>query len=105
MRLAHWLLDILIDQDIADIQPAENPLVRIAGRFPGGPGDTAEKAEKNPDRRSGCGLWIGYPMSQLLDTGFLYALLNRHESLHQDVLNIDFVDTVIVAVAERLDIT
>lgn len=26
-------------------------------------------------------------MSQLLDTGFLYALLNRHESLHQDVLN------------------
>ncbi len=26
-------------------------------------------------------------MSQLLDTGFLYALLNRQESRHQDVLN------------------
>lgn len=44
LRLARWLLDTLINRN-AEKQSDENPLLHIAGRFSGGPGDTAERAE------------------------------------------------------------
>jgi len=59
LRLLHWLVDAIsspsfapaqgLDQ-ISLIQPgdkaAANPLLKVAGRFSGGPGDTAEEAER-----------------------------------------------------------
>jgi hypothetical protein len=48
LRLAHWLLDsVLIEKErsVATMAGA-NPLLDIAGRFEGGPGDTAEQAEE-----------------------------------------------------------
>lgn len=46
LRLAHWLLDTLISQNTTEKQSDTNPLLRVAGRFSGGPGDSAEKAEE-----------------------------------------------------------
>jgi hypothetical protein len=49
--LAHWLLDSLadttnsIDHDIT-AEKGEHPLLRWAGIFSGGPGDTAERDEE-----------------------------------------------------------
>lgn len=46
LRLARWLLDTLLDANDRSVQQPENPLLRVAGRFHGGPGDTAERAEE-----------------------------------------------------------
>lgn len=45
LRLAHWLLDTLVEPPAAEQPIEDNPLLNIAGRFSGGPGDTAERAE------------------------------------------------------------
>lgn len=51
-------------------------------------------------------------MAVLLDSGFLFASLNASEAEHQstirvlkDIHDLDFVDALIVAIAERLNIT
>jgi hypothetical protein len=53
LAIAHWLLDSLADMDAAakhepveDNGTAEHPLLRWAGIFSGGPGDTAERDEE-----------------------------------------------------------
>ncbi len=46
LRLARWLLDTLIETNGEGVQQPVNPLLRVAGRFHGGPGDTAERAEE-----------------------------------------------------------
>ena len=46
LRLARWLLDTLIDRNTKETAVDENPLLRIAGQFTGGPGNTAEQAEE-----------------------------------------------------------
>ncbi|MCB0062458.1 MAG: hypothetical protein KDE19_10095 [Caldilineaceae bacterium] len=46
LRLARWLLDTLLEANENSVQQSENPLLRIAGRFHGGPGNTAERAEE-----------------------------------------------------------
>lgn len=46
LRLAHWLLDTLINRNTTAKPSDNNPLLRVAGRFSGGPGDTAERAEE-----------------------------------------------------------
>ncbi len=46
LRLARWLLDTLIEKHPIVAKADENPLLNIAGRFSGGPGDSAERAEK-----------------------------------------------------------
>lgn len=48
LKLAHWLLDTLVnDPKQAEQTPsAENPLLKWAGLFNGGPGDTATQAEE-----------------------------------------------------------
>lgn len=60
LRLAYWLLETVLPQSAALFREAEpssekvtskaadstNPLLQLAGRFAGGPGDTAEKAEE-----------------------------------------------------------
>lgn len=46
LRLAHWLLDTLISRNTTEKQPDSNPLLSVAGRFSGGPGDSAERAEE-----------------------------------------------------------
>lgn len=46
LRIARWLLDtVLEDESVAQIK-AQNPLLNIAGRFDGGPGDSAERIEE-----------------------------------------------------------
>lgn len=59
LRLLHWLVDTIsitsftpaqeLDQNDftqADDQSAANPLLKMAGRFSGGPGNTAEQVER-----------------------------------------------------------
>ncbi|MEZ4859665.1 MAG: hypothetical protein R3C14_00080 [Caldilineaceae bacterium] len=46
LRLARWLLDTLIEANGKSVQQPGNPLLQIAGRFHGGPGDSAERAEE-----------------------------------------------------------
>ena len=46
LRLARWLLDTLINRNGEGEQSDRNLLLRIAGRYSGGPGDTAERAEE-----------------------------------------------------------
>ncbi len=46
LRLARWLLDTLIEAKGKGVQQPMNPLLQIAGRFHGGPGDSAERAEE-----------------------------------------------------------
>ncbi len=49
LRLARWLLDRAIDNLEASNrgeQSSANGLLALAGRFSGGPGDTAERAEE-----------------------------------------------------------
>ncbi|HEX8681577.1 MAG TPA: hypothetical protein VF707_04635 [Ardenticatenaceae bacterium] len=48
-RLARWLLDRAVDNLEASNrgeQSSANGLLALAGRFSGGPGDTAERAEE-----------------------------------------------------------
>jgi hypothetical protein len=48
LRLAQWLLDSVLtekERSVATMAGA-NPLLDMAGRFEGGPGDTAEQAEE-----------------------------------------------------------
>lgn len=55
LKLAHWLLDSLVEPTIA----TTNPLLAWAGLFDGGPGNTAEQAEAileaEIDRKGGGG--------------------------------------------------
>lgn len=46
LRLARWLLDTLLETNGSGVQQPVNPLLQIAGRFHGGPGDSAERAEE-----------------------------------------------------------
>ena len=48
LKLAHWLLDSLVDtaEGADESQAKKNPLLRWAGMFNGGPGDTAQHAEE-----------------------------------------------------------
>lgn len=46
LRLARWLLDTLINRNGEGEQSDGNLLLRIAGRYSGGPGDTAERTEE-----------------------------------------------------------
>ena len=60
LRLAYWLIETVLPQssallreaDIGDekvsnkVKASANPLLQLAGRFAGGPGDTAENAEE-----------------------------------------------------------
>lgn len=46
LRLARWLLDTLLDNQFNNVKQTENPLLNVAGRFHGGPGDSAERAEE-----------------------------------------------------------
>lgn len=46
LRLARWLLDTLLEANGNGVQQPVNPLLQIAGRFHGGPGDSAERAEE-----------------------------------------------------------
>jgi len=50
LKLAHWLLDSLVEASGKELPFAEmvdpNPLLKWAGMFSGGPGDTAERAEE-----------------------------------------------------------
>lgn len=46
LRLARWLLDTLLDSQSSQLKQAKNPLLNIAGRFHGGPGNSAERAEE-----------------------------------------------------------
>lgn len=45
LKLAHWLLGTVVTPDDAS-EKRENPLLAFAGRFAGGPGDTAERVEE-----------------------------------------------------------
>lgn len=49
LKIAHWLLDSLVETaEGAGESPAEkNPLLKWAGMFNGGPGDTAQRVEEN----------------------------------------------------------
>ena len=50
LRLAHWLLSTVVEGSLtvqdSDGGDRPNRLLSIAGRFSGGPGDTAERAEE-----------------------------------------------------------
>lgn len=47
LRLARWLLDSVIEEPQTQQEVVEdNPLLHIAGRFFGGPGNSAEQAEE-----------------------------------------------------------
>ena len=48
LRLAHWLLDSLVDASstTAGAVEKDGPLADWVGLFSGGPGDTAEQAEE-----------------------------------------------------------
>jgi len=46
LRLARWLLDTLLEANGKGMPSSDNPLLRVAARFHGGPGDTAERAEQ-----------------------------------------------------------
>ena len=48
LKIAHWLLDSLVEgTGGTDESPVEkNPLLKWAGMFNGGPGDTAQRAEE-----------------------------------------------------------
>jgi hypothetical protein len=48
LKLAHWLLDSLVDETGKSEDPSnkENPLLKWAGMFSGGPGNTASQAEE-----------------------------------------------------------
>jgi hypothetical protein len=46
LRLARWLLDTLLEAKVNRTERPVNPLLRVAGRFHGGPGDSAERAEE-----------------------------------------------------------
>ena len=60
LRLAYWLIETVLPQSSAFLREADigdekasnkvkvsaNPLLQLAGRFAGGPGDTAENAEE-----------------------------------------------------------
>ncbi len=46
LRLARWLLDTLLENQLNLVEQADNPLLNIAGRFHGGPGNSAERAEE-----------------------------------------------------------
>ena len=85
LRLARWLLDTLTDLNSAKLSVNENPLLNIAGRFSGGFGRYSRASGRDFGARGKSSLWVGNSMSQLLDTGFLYALLNRSESRHEEV--------------------
>jgi|GEM_PF-2071326 len=58
LKVARWLLDTLLEPVKTEQPTAHNPLLSIAGRFSGGPGDTAEKAEEilASEVNSACGL-------------------------------------------------
>ncbi len=43
--LARWLIDSTL-QDAPATNHLANPLLKLAGRYEGGPGDTAERAEE-----------------------------------------------------------
>lgn len=45
LKLAHWLLGTVVDIPEAN-KSYENPLLAFAGKFSGGSGDTAERAEE-----------------------------------------------------------
>ena len=48
LKLAHWLLDSLVDESkkVEESKTKDNPLLKWAGMFNGGPGDTATQAEE-----------------------------------------------------------
>ncbi len=48
LKLAHWLLDSLVDETgkSEDTPRNDNPLLKWAGMFSGGPGNTAPQAEE-----------------------------------------------------------
>lgn len=46
LRLARWLLDTVLESKSQGDIEDKNPLLRVAGLFSGGPGDTAERAEE-----------------------------------------------------------
>jgi len=51
ISLAHWLLATVLNIPAVEIAPSEtapdnNPLLKVAGIFSGGPGDSAERVEE-----------------------------------------------------------
>lgn len=46
LRIARWLLDTVLEVETGDDGREKNPLLAIAGRFDGGPGDSAERIEE-----------------------------------------------------------
>ena len=46
LKLAHWLLGTVVETPETTPKSHNNPLLAFAGRFSGGPGNTAEQAEK-----------------------------------------------------------
>ena len=46
LQLARWLLDTLLENKVNSFKQPVNPLLRVAGRFHGGPGNSAECAEE-----------------------------------------------------------
>lgn len=51
LQLAQWLLKSVLDKEDdkkngGGTEEVQNPLLAIAGKFSGGPGDTAERAEE-----------------------------------------------------------
>jgi hypothetical protein len=45
LQLARWLVDSVLRDTVTPADPARS-LLAMAGRFSGGPGDTAERAEE-----------------------------------------------------------
>ena len=46
LRIARWLLDTVLAPASNDSASENNPLLNIAGRFHGGPGDSADRIEE-----------------------------------------------------------
>lgn len=46
LRLACWLLDTLLNGKTAPTEQSANPLLKVAGRFHGGLGNSAEQVEE-----------------------------------------------------------